>query len=189
MHCKNSNSRAFAHPVKHADRANNISIIHTLPHTHFDFGGQRGWAMQNSYVQIAVCGPSRSSVLTGRRPDSTHVGMTCQYFRRSMLDRTSAMSLSPIFFYLDDRLSRPIMALSAISYMDEELYIKCILALWFQCAMGNFSKGSFPYTCNSILWDVQGLLFEQKWSPMCEQVRIIDGLNYKYTEHNENYLT
>lgn len=30
--------------------------------------------MQHSYVQIAVCGPSRSSMLTGRRPDSTHVG-------------------------------------------------------------------------------------------------------------------
>ena len=33
-----------------------------------------GSAMQHSYVQIAVCGPSRSSMLTGRRPDSTHVG-------------------------------------------------------------------------------------------------------------------
>lgn len=30
--------------------------------------------MQHSYVQIAVCGPSRSSMLTGRRPDTTHVG-------------------------------------------------------------------------------------------------------------------
>lgn len=33
-----------------------------------------GSAMQHSYVQVAVCGPSRSSMLTGRRPDSTHVG-------------------------------------------------------------------------------------------------------------------
>jgi hypothetical protein len=33
-----------------------------------------GSAMQHSYVQIAVCGPSRSSMLTGRRPDTTHVG-------------------------------------------------------------------------------------------------------------------
>ena len=32
--------------------------------------------MQNSYVQIAVCGPSRSSILTGRRPDSTQVVLT-----------------------------------------------------------------------------------------------------------------
>ena len=29
-----------------------------------------------AYVQIAVCGPSRSSILTGRRPDSTHVTNT-----------------------------------------------------------------------------------------------------------------
>jgi hypothetical protein len=36
-----------------------------------------GSVMQNSYVQIAVCGPSRASILTGRRPDSTQVlGMT-----------------------------------------------------------------------------------------------------------------
>jgi len=33
-----------------------------------------GSAMQHSYVQIAVCGPSRASILTGRRPDTTHVG-------------------------------------------------------------------------------------------------------------------
>ena len=30
--------------------------------------------MQHSDVQIAVCGPSRSSMLTGRRPDTTHIG-------------------------------------------------------------------------------------------------------------------
>eukprot|EP01050_Picozoa_sp_SAG11_P002428 SAG11_NODE_123_length_15805_cov_15.133261_9_plen_200_part_00 len=28
---------------------------------------------RNSYVQVAVCGPSRASVLTGRRPDSTRI--------------------------------------------------------------------------------------------------------------------
>ena len=28
---------------------------------------------RNSYVQVAVCGPSRSSLMTGRRPDSTHI--------------------------------------------------------------------------------------------------------------------
>ena len=32
-----------------------------------------GSAMQQAYVQIAVCGPSRASILTGRRPDSTFV--------------------------------------------------------------------------------------------------------------------
>ena len=32
-----------------------------------------GLIFRNSYVQVAVCGPSRSSLLTGRRPDSTHI--------------------------------------------------------------------------------------------------------------------
>ena len=40
---------------------------------HFLRGG--GAAMQHSYVQIAVCGPSRTSILTGRRPDTTTVGV------------------------------------------------------------------------------------------------------------------
>mgnify|MGYP000321056365 CR=1 FL=1 len=38
-----------------------------------------GSAMQNSYVQIAVCGPSRASILTGRRPDTTRVGVQGMY--------------------------------------------------------------------------------------------------------------
>ena len=41
---------------------------------HFVEGG--GSAMQHSYVQIAVCGPSRASVLTGRRPDTTYAGVS-----------------------------------------------------------------------------------------------------------------
>jgi iduronate 2-sulfatase len=39
------------------------------------FLDRNGSAMQNSYVQIAVCGPSRSSILTSRRPDTTRVGV------------------------------------------------------------------------------------------------------------------
>jgi iduronate 2-sulfatase len=35
-----------------------------------------GSAMQHSYVSIAVCGPSRASVLTGRRPDTATVGVS-----------------------------------------------------------------------------------------------------------------
>lgn len=45
------------------------------PHLDAFFMDGNGTAMQRSYVQIAVCGPSRSSVLTSRRPDSTHVGV------------------------------------------------------------------------------------------------------------------
>eukprot|EP00656_Telonema_subtile_P005812 TRINITY_DN12657_c0_g2_i1.p1 TRINITY_DN12657_c0_g2~~TRINITY_DN12657_c0_g2_i1.p1 ORF type:complete len:545 (+),score=98.27 TRINITY_DN12657_c0_g2_i1:172-1806(+) len=45
------------------------------PHIDAFFLDQGGAAMQHSYVQVAVCGPSRASMLTGRRPDSTHVGV------------------------------------------------------------------------------------------------------------------
>lgn len=36
-------------------------------------GPGAGLVFRRSYVQIAVCGPSRSSILTGRRPDSTWI--------------------------------------------------------------------------------------------------------------------
>ena len=43
------------------------------PHMDAFFGN--GTAMQRQYVNIAVCGPSRSSMLTSRRPDTTRVGV------------------------------------------------------------------------------------------------------------------
>ena len=45
------------------------------PHMDSFFLDGGGSAFQRSYVQIAVCGPSRSSFLTSRRPDSTQVGV------------------------------------------------------------------------------------------------------------------
>lgn len=44
------------------------------PHLDKFFLDGGGSTMQHSYVQIAVCGPSRSTMLTGRRPDTTQVG-------------------------------------------------------------------------------------------------------------------
>lgn len=41
---------------------------------------------QNAYVQQAVCGPSRNSFMTGRRPDSTNVWTFQNSFRRSGID-------------------------------------------------------------------------------------------------------
>ena len=38
---------------------------------------------RRAHVQQAVCGPSRTSFLTGRRPDTTHVYDNVHYFRRS----------------------------------------------------------------------------------------------------------
>lgn len=40
----------------------------------------------NAYVQQAVCGPSRNSFLTGKRPDSTNVWTFSNSFRRNGLD-------------------------------------------------------------------------------------------------------
>eukprot|EP00658_Telonema_sp_P-2_P025178 TRINITY_DN20138_c0_g1_i1.p1 TRINITY_DN20138_c0_g1~~TRINITY_DN20138_c0_g1_i1.p1 ORF type:complete len:541 (-),score=105.76 TRINITY_DN20138_c0_g1_i1:398-2020(-) len=52
----------------------NNSEVHT-PHIDNFFLAGGGTAMQSAYVQIAVCGPSRASMLTGRRPDTTRVGV------------------------------------------------------------------------------------------------------------------
>jgi iduronate 2-sulfatase len=54
---------------------------------HFTNGG--GSAMQHSYVQIAVCGPSRSSMLTGRRPDTTTAGVSGQITQWCWCQRTN----------------------------------------------------------------------------------------------------
>ena len=35
---------------------------------------ERSLVLTNAYTQVALCGPSRTSLLTGRRPDTTQVG-------------------------------------------------------------------------------------------------------------------
>ena len=41
----------------------------------------RSLLLKHAYVQQAVCGPSRTSLLTGRRPDTTHVYDLLHYWR------------------------------------------------------------------------------------------------------------
>jgi iduronate 2-sulfatase len=41
----------------------------------------RSLVLERAYVQQALCGPSRASLLTGRRPDTTHVYQCGRYFR------------------------------------------------------------------------------------------------------------
>src|SRR5262245_3715220 len=46
----------------------------------------RGIVFNHAYCQQAVCSPSRSSLLTGRRPDSTRVYDLQTHFRKALPD-------------------------------------------------------------------------------------------------------
>lgn len=54
----------------------------------------RRMVFNNTYVQQAVCGPSRNSFLTGKRPDSTNVWTFKTNFRASGMDTTGAPGAS-----------------------------------------------------------------------------------------------
>lgn len=53
---------------------------------HLDALAARGVAFTRAYCQQAVCSPSRSSLLTGRRPDSTKVWDLQTHFRTALPD-------------------------------------------------------------------------------------------------------
>ncbi len=53
---------------------------------HIDRLAARGTAFTRAYCQQAVCSPSRSSLLTGRRPDSTKVYDLVTHFRKALPD-------------------------------------------------------------------------------------------------------
>lgn len=58
------------------------STVHPPIHTpNLDALASRSLLLRRAYVQQAVCSPSRASVLTGRRPDTTHVYDLETYFR------------------------------------------------------------------------------------------------------------
>jgi iduronate 2-sulfatase len=64
---------------------------------HIDRIARKGTAFTRAYCQQAVCSPSRSSLLTGRRPDSTRVYDLVTHFRDALPD---AVTL-PQFFRLN----------------------------------------------------------------------------------------
>ena len=59
------------------------SPVHPDMHTPtLDALAQKSLLLKRAYVQQAVCSPSRTSLLTGRRPDTTHVYDLIHYFRK-----------------------------------------------------------------------------------------------------------
>jgi len=58
------------------------SPVHPPMHTpNLDALARRSLLLKRAYVQQAVCSPSRTSLLTGRRPDTTHVYDLQRYWR------------------------------------------------------------------------------------------------------------
>jgi len=58
------------------------SPIHPKMHTpNLDALAKRSLLLKRAYTQQAVCSPSRTALLTGRRPDTTHVYDLVHYFR------------------------------------------------------------------------------------------------------------
>ena len=58
------------------------SPVHPKMHTpNMDALAARSLLLKRAYVHQAVCSPSRTSLLTGRRPDTTHVYDLYHYFR------------------------------------------------------------------------------------------------------------
>jgi arylsulfatase A-like enzyme len=53
---------------------------------HIDALARRGLVFERAYVQQAVCSPSRSSLMTGRRPDTTRVFDLQTHFRVALPD-------------------------------------------------------------------------------------------------------
>lgn len=71
------------------------SPVHPRIHTpNLDSLAARSLVLKRAYVQQALCGPSRTSLLTGRRPDTTHAYDLSLYFRNA----TANFTTIPQFF-------------------------------------------------------------------------------------------
>ena len=56
--------------------------VHPKIHTpNIDKLASRSLLLKRAYVQQSICNPSRTSFLTGKRPDTTHVYSLWSYFR------------------------------------------------------------------------------------------------------------
>merc|ERR1712179_148184 len=59
----------------------NIFDSPTMVTPNIDKLAEKSILFERAYVQYAVCSPSRTSLLTGRRPDTTHITDLESYFR------------------------------------------------------------------------------------------------------------
>lgn len=64
------NGKAFASPIHPKMYTPNLDKL-----------ASKSLVLKRAYVQQAVCSPSRTSVLTGRRPDTTHIYDLKHYWR------------------------------------------------------------------------------------------------------------
>ncbi|KAK2159194.1 hypothetical protein LSH36_156g00065 [Paralvinella palmiformis] len=63
------------------DRHNPRRILTTIT-PNLDRLANRSLVLERAYVQLSMCGPSRTSILTGRRPDTTRVWSQKEYWRK-----------------------------------------------------------------------------------------------------------
>lgn len=99
----------------------------------FDQFAKRGTTFTRAYCQAAVCAPSRASVMTGLRPDSTRVWDLRGKFRQNLPDVVTipqhfhthgyhTVSMGKIFHnHMPDRVSFDEPDLRPAKYMTEEL--------------------------------------------------------------------
>jgi iduronate 2-sulfatase len=100
---------------------------------HFDSFAQEGMVFTRAYCQAAACAPSRASLMTGLRPDSTRVWSLGEEFRKTIPDVVTmpqyfhrfgyyTVSLGKIFHnHMPDRMSFDEPDLRPAEYMTPEL--------------------------------------------------------------------
>ena len=83
-------------------RGESLDFMHT---PHLDgFAARDALSLRNAHVQYALCGPSRNSFMTGRRPDSTHAyGLTTHWRNRGCAECRSLPQLFKEKGYQQDR--------------------------------------------------------------------------------------
>lgn len=59
-----------------------VPVYPTMITPNLDYLASQSLLLRKAYVQVALCSPSRTSLLTGRRPDTTRIWTIGPYFRK-----------------------------------------------------------------------------------------------------------